>query len=100
MPKLLIAAFAAALIAVPAFAADQPANPPATDATKPEAAASDKKPDAEKLICRRESDTGTRVAIRTCKTQAQIDAEREAARRTLRRNENLTTKLTPPTPGR
>lgn len=37
----------------------------------------------EKLICTAERKTGTRMPVRVCRTQAQINAEREQARDAL-----------------
>jgi hypothetical protein len=76
---LAVVSAAALILAGPAWAAD-PA--PAAPAVKPGKAAKPEKPKAnpsDKLICTREEDTGSFLAKRVCRTQAQIDAERRDA---------------------
>ncbi len=41
--------------------------------------------DSEKLICTRRRPTGSRIGVKTCRTQAQVEDDREAARTMLRR---------------
>lgn len=38
------------------------------------------------IVCERERETGTRLSRTTCRTLEQIEAEREDARNTVRRN--------------
>ena len=53
--------------------ADPPPSTPADGAHVPPAA-------AQKLICKKEPVIGSNIPKRVCRTQAQIDAEREASR--------------------
>ena len=72
MLKLLTLAAAAALMTAA----------PSAPAVKPGKAANAEKPKADpsqKLICTREEDTGSFLAKRVCRTQAQIEAERRDA---------------------
>lgn len=80
--KALSLAIALALFAAPAFAADAPPKTPAAAADAKPGKAGDKGKDAkpeEKLICTRETDTGSFLSKRVCRTQAQIDSERRGA---------------------
>jgi opacity protein-like surface antigen len=74
--SLLTAALLAAMLATPAFAADttKPESPSAKDAA-------DKKAAEEKLVCTREAQVGSIITKKVCRTAAQIEAEREAARK-------------------
>ena len=38
---------------------------------------------ADKVICRRERETGSRLSKKICRTQRQIEAEQEAGQRTM-----------------
>ncbi|CAN5171724.1 hypothetical protein BH11PSE2_BH11PSE2_16150 [soil metagenome] len=91
--KLILAAIIASLLAAPVLAADQSAKDSFSDKAKPAAANPAKKPDAEKLICHREAETGSFLAKRVCQTQAQIDADREAAAKLAERNQVMGNRL-------
>jgi hypothetical protein len=41
--------------------------------------------DGEKLICTHKATTGSRIAVKTCRTKSQIEAEREQAQIMMRR---------------
>ena len=78
--KALSLAVVLALAAAPALAAETPAKAP--DSTVTPGSGKPAKPQVkpeDKLICTRESDTGSFLAKRVCKTQAQIDSDRRAA---------------------
>lgn len=65
--------FAAAIGSI-AFAAD-PAAPASEPAQKPAP--------ADKLVCKQEPVIGSNIKKRVCKTQSQIDEERDASRQSL-----------------
>lgn len=66
----LVFAFAAAALAVPAFAApDKPAA----------SGQSDQKPKKEKKICRHVADSASRLALSTCKTAEEWEHDTGAA---------------------
>ena len=82
MKSLVLATLAVFAIAAPALAADPAPAAPSAPAVKPGKAAKPEKAktdSSEKLICTREEDTGSFLAKRVCRTQAQIDAERRDA---------------------
>jgi hypothetical protein len=85
MLKFLAVAVSATLIAAaPAFAADPAPAAPSAPTVKPGKATKADKPKvdaSEKLICTREEDTGSFLAKRVCRTQAQIDSDRRAVER-------------------
>ena len=59
-------ALATAVVAAPAWSADTAAPP--TDAAK------------SKVVCKNESVVGTRLTTRVCKTQAQLETEKQNAK--------------------
>ena len=48
---------------------------------------------AQHVICKREHITGSYTTRRVCRTVAQIEAEREAARRSMENRRSLNTKV-------
>lgn len=68
-----------------ALASATPANPAAPPApvTGAGSTSAQTAPDDGKLICKREKATGSKLGKRVCRTAAQIEAEREAARANL-----------------
>ena len=74
-------AFAACLVALAiplAATAQQSPNPPQKPLT-PEQKAAQSKNDPEKLICTMEKVTGSNLKVRKCRTQAQLDQEKQHA---------------------
>jgi hypothetical protein len=61
--------FFVAFFAPAAFAADEPVQTPAPYET----------PVAPKVICKTEQAMGTKIKKKTCRTQAQADADRQAS---------------------
>jgi predicted outer membrane protein len=66
---LAVAAVAGLLVAAPARAEDAAAPPP-----------------ADKKICTREQRTGSKIPVKVCRTQAEIDAERQATQNAMKGN--------------
>ena len=64
-------------------------TPPSVDAAdsdaKPKSEAAKAKSDGERLICRNERPTGSHLSKRVCRTAAQIEEEREEAKRSIQR---------------
>jgi len=52
-------------------------------APEPPAAQSDKTPSSSKMICRQQPVTGSIIKKKTCRTQQQMDEEREASRQSM-----------------
>lgn len=82
--KLVLATVLVSLSsAFPVVASEQASAPAAaTETPEPEKAA-----EKEKKICTSEFRTGSRMPTRTCRTQAQIDAEREQAKDAMHRGQ-------------
>lgn len=60
------------------------------DAQKPEASGTAvAKKDKDKLVCESVQVTGSRIPKRVCRTQQQIDQERESAQKALRESERV-----------
>ena len=76
--KLLAVVGALAILALPTIGSGQQPSQPATPAQKAPAQKSptQAKSDPEKLICTTEKPTGSNLAVRVCKTQAQLERER------------------------
>jgi hypothetical protein len=82
--KLVIATvLVSCLYAFPVTAVEQ-SSAPAAAAETPEPV---KTVEKEKKICTNEFKTGSRMPTRTCRTQAQIDSEREQAKDAMRRGQ-------------
>lgn len=79
LPALLLAA------PVLAIASEQPAAPPAAETAT--AAAAAPAADPNEKVCKVERELGSNKLKRVCRTRAQIDAERDAARETLTREQ-------------
>ena len=56
--------------------------------TAPSAATTEAQKPEQKLVCKRERSIGSQMVKRVCRTQAQVEAEREAARQGLETNDN------------
>lgn len=56
--------------------------------TAPSAAPAEAPKPEQKLVCKKERSIGSQMVKRVCRTQAQIDAEREAARQGLETGDN------------
>lgn len=85
--KLHAALLPALLLAAPvlATASEQPASPPAAETAA--AAAAAPAADPNEKVCKVERELGSNKLKRVCRTRAQIDAERDAARETLTREQ-------------
>lgn len=75
MLRLVVIALLA-LLAVPGASAE----PPAETATPATSDAS-----ADKVVCVREMPVGSQIPVRRCRTQRQIDAQRDAVQKALQR---------------
>jgi hypothetical protein len=76
--KLLAVVGALAILALPSLAGGQQQRQPATPAQKAPAqkSAAEAKKEPEKLVCATEKPIGSNLAVRVCKSQAQLDRER------------------------
>ena len=72
----IVALFLVAMQALPAAAAEPPADGPAVA----EAPAK-----ADKMVCTREMPVGSQIPVRRCRTQKQVDQQRDAVQRALQR---------------
>ena len=68
-----------ALMGSMAFADAEPTQ------TQTQAAATEQKPAPPKLVCKREAVLGSNIKTRTCRSQAQIDAQREELKQNMDR---------------
>ena len=76
--RLAVLAISLAMGIATAAVAQESAPSTSSEAPKPE----------QKLVCKKERSIGSQMVKRVCRTQAQIEAEREAARQGMETDDN------------